>query len=737
MPKMETAIRRGNIVYDLDSFQTGIPHVPPFVSNGIVGGCFDIHGFHSRPNTGIPEGRTHFGYLDHYHRAEHGRHIQFPLAIVGAVFADGTALNLVDCSTYRQELDLLTGTLTTEYDLYGRTSITAFADQAAPNLFVMKIEREVNRPGRELRLAIECETSTCQNNDTRWKVAPVDVRIVQEAGSVHVESRTNAVCTNWFVRCPTAHITTDGTQFLLDLPEGTHVLTFLVEREGCPGTLLLDGDFSKIHDTHRSIWHNFWKASWASFPDTRAQSVWTRTAYYVGCNFPLIHARPMCPTGLVSNIWGFYFPQDVYYLAENAPRLGHMERARWAARYWLDHLSDVKEYCRRHMGVEGAYYPWTPPYRDWGQYEKDGITGADTYELHNSAYVVAIVWHYYLISGDSSFLSTFLPLLEEVFRFYANISTKNQGGTYDIFHEHARGQDEMSSTAGKLKNLLCAQWSAQYCARAYLKASEITASGDQALVARARDIAGAGYNREGLLRAEGWYATYEGDDRPAGSQKHPVQLNPIAYLPMPDEVTGGSPTEAAWRTRYELTHQAKRPHTPGWTLGEFFLASVRMRAPQEAEKDLRAIQPCRSADPRWIQFYESSFQEGWHLNKSYYFPMCGLFLQGFTDTLAQDWRGYLDLFACLLPGWEDERIDFHGFHARGGVVASGTWNKGRFSVTLRPRGASSVRVRVSQPAEIAAEGQALGPDFFAGNEVVELTFKSRTPIKLTGRPPAE
>lgn len=731
MDAMANAVRRANVVYDLDSFQSGWPHVPPFISSGILGGCFDFYGFMDRPNTGTPEGRTVLGYTDHYFRAEHGRHIQLTLAAIQAHCADGTPLNLVDCTALRQELDLLTGTLTTSFDLYGPATVAAFASQAAPNLLAMQVERRAREPGKELVVRIECDPLPFHNLDCRWQAGPVDVRFELDGDRVRVRSRTNAVETTWTVACEGGTLSTEGTAIVFR-PAGAGKLKVFVQREGCPGEELLERPFGALHEEHAAEWRRFWEECWADFPEERAQKVWTRTNYYLASNFPTTPARPMCPTGVLSNIWGFYFPQDVYYVAENVPRLGHLTRARNALQYWLDHLPDVQEYCERIMGVKSAYYPWTPPYRDWADYERDGVTAADSYELHNSAYVVAMIWHYYLLTMDRGFLSEFLPVLEEVFRFYRNISSKNDTGAYDIYHEHARGQDEHSSTAGRLKNLLCAGYSAEYCARVLAEAAEIAGEADAALVAEARDVAACGYDRSRLLRPEGFYTTYEGDDRPPGSQKHPPQLNPIAFLPMPDMAESGSPVVAAWRRRYDITDRARRPHTCGWTYGEFFLSSVRMHAPEEAEKDLRAVQPCRAADPRWIQFYESSFIEGWHLRKAYYFTMSGLYLQGFTDTLMQDWRGRLELFPCLLPGWEGKEFSFAGFRARGGLRVSGQWQAGEFRVTIKPAGAASVKLSVSRPGvEVRASGQATGPGRFAGGEVVEFDFNGDAPIVLT------
>ncbi len=733
MRSMEDAVRRANVVYDLDSFQTGWPHVPPYVSSGILGGCFGIHGFMDHPQHRAPEGRTVLGYTDHYFRVEHGRHIQLALAVIRAEFADGTGLNLMDCTRYRQELDLLTATLTTDYDLYGPTTVTAFASQTVPNLFVMRIARQPAEEGKELIVTVDCDTAALEKG--RWPASgsPARAELRPAADGVRVASRTNCLTTDWVLSVDGGEVTTEGSAVSIVPSEPVCTLRILVEREGCPGREVRAQPWERLHGEHLAAMRRFWEECWADYPEERAHKVWTRTNYYLACNFPTRPARPMCPEGVLSNVFPFYFPQDVYYVAENVPRLNHLERARTALRYWLDHLPDVQDYCRDVMGVEGAYYPWTPPYQDWDEYERDGVCNPDSYELHNSVYVVAMIWHYYLLSGDGEFLGRFLPVLQEVFRFYWNISSRNASGTFDTYHEHARGQDEHSTTAGDLRDVLCAGYSAEYTARAFSRAAGITGEGDPEMVRAGRQAVESGYERDSLLRPEGFYTTYEGDDRPIGSQKHPVQLNPIAFLPMPDMVEPGSPPWRAWRRRYDLCDQAKTPRTKGWTFGEYFLSSVRMRAPGEAERDLWAARTCRAGDPRWTQFYEGSSLEGWHLWRAYYFTMSGLYLQGFTDTLVQDWRGYLDLFACLLAGWAEKEFAFHGFRVRGGVVVSGQWHDGSFRVTLAPGAAKTVRVRVSRPGiTVAAEGQASGPARFNAREVVEFEFNDDVPIVLSG-----
>jgi len=172
----------------------------------------------------------------------------------------------------------------------------------------------------------------------------------------------------------------------------------------------------------------------------------------------------------------------------------------------------------------------------------------------------------------------------------------------------------------------------------------------------------------------------------------------------------------------------------GWTLGDFALSSCRMRNPLEMKKDLNSVQPCHGADPMWIQFYESSFWENWHVMKAYYFPMMALYLQAYTDAIVQDWRGYTDVFACIQPEWKTKSFSFHGIHTLGGTIVSGEWNNGQFEITIEKGNSEFIDVRVSQPvSKINVTGQSQGPSSFKGNETVKLRFDGKKEIILKGQ----
>ncbi len=722
-------VRKANVLYDSAGFQTGYRHVPPYLSNGILGGSFDHMGFQSRPNKGIPEGRTVFGYIDNYYMAENTRQVQLPLAYIQAEFADGsTILNMMDADDYRQELDIYTGILATEYELFGKTKITSIAHQTIPNLFLMKIDRRSNDPDKELVLKINCQTADTQK-DIKWPPEPMQINYEVEGTKATITSSTNMTTTQWTV-ISNNEITREEDILNIRLKNEENLIRIIIDRDDVDSQSAIDASFDELMQLHVQEWEKEWSKAYINFPEERAHNIWTRSNYYNISNFAVIPEKALIPTGMNTNIWGFTFPQDVYYVAENLTRTGHFERYEKAMKYWLEILPEVKKYSVRTMDVEGGFYPWTPPFDQWDEFEKNGVVSNDSYEIHNPAYVSAMVWHYYQRTGDIDFLKEYFPIMQEVWRFYTNVIHANDKGTYDVNHHKAAGQDEASRLKSS-KNLLCASYSAEYSARNYWQAAQLVGDYEEKLAQKAEEILRAGLERERLLKPQGYYASYEGDERPANSQKHPVQLNAITFCPMEDLVPEKGPAQIAWKNRYESTSQAKKPVSHGWTYGAFALASSRLGDEEAFASDLSAIQYYSGADPRWIQFYEFTFWERYTVDLSYYFPTQGLYQQAFTDAVVQDWRGYTDLFAAVLPDWKDKGIDFKGIVVKGGARIDGTLHADGMEVTIHPGYEDYIEIRVSQNFDnIEISGAKEGPEGFEGNEKIRLKFDGDKPIKF-------
>ncbi|NLF38386.1 hypothetical protein GX586_03005 [bacterium] len=742
-------VRKGNIRYDLAFFQTGHEYVPPHVANGWLGGCFDEFGFMSKPEYGYDQGRRQFGYARHYSRCSNGGHNQASLLYMTAERRGGRPLGIGALSAYRQQLDLYTATLTTAWTDPSNYRIRAFASLALPELFELAFNCRLAAPDDALIVRIHFDTSAADNNSLKpWvdRTAPPALSFEQDGPLWLVRSATNCRETKLFVGGPGVVISHDGSDLVVTVPEGVSALRFLVADDALPPQMhttavsLLPRTTERFRKEHVKAAAAFWEKTGNVFlPAGPAAKIWLRTKYYLAAVFPTLPKHINAPTGLNGNIWRHGFPQDTYYLEENMPRLGIFDRALAQMAYWRDNLDAVKRYTRRLAGVDGAFYPWIPPFENWDAFEKDGPSNRDSYEFHNSAYVAAMVWNYHLITADRAFLEHHLPVLEEIARFYVALTKAGGTGTFVIDHPLTRSQDEATGHTDTVSQPLCCVWSALFAFRAYRDACAVLGvPGDARLLARIGDILSAGYDVSRLDRPHGILRTHAEDNRPLGQQKHPVQLNPIIFLPLPDYMEGFAPTRIAWERRYDLTTRAYEPLSCGWTFGAFTLASARMRSGSELARDLSMIQPARYADPLYIQFYETSSRVGWTHKGAYYFTTSGLYLQALTDAVAQDCRGMLDFFAALLPEWEHAVFSFSGLRMRGGITANGRWDHGSFEIVLMPARDVSLPVRVSRDVTgislrehngrvTTFDGQAEVPvAFFAGCPAV-ITFERRKP----------
>jgi len=731
--ELSALVRKSNILYDSVSFQTGIPLVPPYIANGVVGGSFDHLGFQNTPNKGTPNGRTVFGYIGHYYMDKPTtRQAQLPLAWITAGFTDGFPfVNMMDTRNYRQELDIYSGVLTTSYNLFGSTRITAFAHQTIPNLFVMKIERQSDELGKKMLITINCETHKTQQTHIEWRPEPVNLAFDIQANKADVVSSTNMVNTRWSLVVDNGNeITLSDNNLQIQLNDGENILRFIIHRDDTDNEPLATLPYHQLLASHISEWENNWERSWIDFPEDRAHQIWNRANYYNLSNFPVTPEKALIPTGMNTNIWGFTFPQDVYYVVENLTRTGHFDRYEKSLQYWLEILPDVKKYSQRIMGIDGGYYPWTPPFAEWEEYEKNGVVSTDSYQIHNPAYVAAMVWHYYLRTGDKDFLEKYFPIMEEVWRFYSQVLHKSERGTYDVFHHAATSQDEHFREIDA-KNYLDASLSAEYTLRNYLLAAEKMGTADQYLVERAQDIKRAGLERNALLNQFGYYNTFEGDDRPKNSQKHPVQLNAITFVPMADHGLA-QPSVIAWKNRYDLTDLARKPISQGWTYAAFALSSSRMGNPEGLNSDLHAIQYMGHADPRWVQFYEYTYWERTTLATAYYFVTHGLYQQALSDAIVQDWQGFTDIFACILPQWETQRFSFKGLYTLQGVSVEGVWDNGSFRIVLNPNGAKELPVRISGGTRnMKVSGATNDIHSIKPREKVVLVFDGNNPVIIS------
>ena len=704
--------RKGNMIYDSAFFQSGQPHVPLYVANGSIGGCFDEFGFQSRPDFDMDHGRTHMGWVNHYVKhPSNGGHDLASLCFLTARTSEGRPLGLAGVREYRQEFDLATASFSTVWESDdGRYHVSAFASFATPQLFVWSLEQHLESSDTCLHLSLQFDTAQADKNGSHTGRNPAfglesfsAVEIVP--GTWEIVSGTNCRETRLLCRLEGAEARLDGTALQIVPMRSGSEIRFLVldgpvaaEIAADPAAWLAGNDHRRRHETAAA---GFWNTGgFVDFPVGPPAQVWLRSRYYLQASLPPFPTHVMEPTGLNANIWGHGFPQDMYYVVENLPRLGLQELADAQFPIWLEMLPGVIRYTKRLTGCDGAFFPWIPPFEDMDGFEVNGPTNPDSYEFHNSAYVAAMVWHSWEIAGDRKFLDQYRPILREVARFFSCLTEIPERGAARISHPLIRSQDEAMQPGMMAQSPLCAMLGARAVFKFYLGCCDVAGGDDHVLEARCREILARDFDFEALLRPDGTMKTTINDNRPQGFQKHPVQLNPIAYLPQPELLEKHPAFLDAWRNRWDLTMDAREPRSCGWTFAEFALASARMGDGEALRRDLDLVQPARYADGQWIQFYESSCLRGWQHKKPYYFTTNGLYLQALTDAICQYWRGTVDLFAALLPEWEEDAFSFRGLRTPGGIEVSGEWDAGCFHASFTASRAYSGTVRICRPGAV-------------------------------------
>jgi hypothetical protein len=363
------------------------------------------------------------------------------------------------------------------------------------------------------------------------------------------------------------------------------------------------------------------------------------------------------PCGYTGNGWPFNFPQDVSYIHPMLLATGNIDIAKAWIEYFAAELDGMKEYTKRLTGASGILFPWVFPYNGCRGYHDPAPANKFYYEIHNSGYLARMAYETAIFINDDKWTKKYaVPLIMETAEFYKSISTKGDDGLWHLFLIPSMGQDEKGGS--NQKDYLCALYSAKYC---FQRAIEYGLDADGTF----RQILD-GLAFPALLSSQKFYYSCMGSgDADFGKQKHPVQLNALAYLPVDAEIS--APSQTAYELRYEITFHAKTPFFHGWTLGEFLLAGSRYGNTQEWLKDWNNLRKSDYVDPEWIQVYESSQSYG----SSFYNTTNGLIAQSILNNLICDWYGKLEIANC--NPWQGE-ILVKNIYSKLGVIIDGSIN---------------------------------------------------------------
>ncbi len=142
------------------------------------------------------------------------------------------------------------------------------------------------------------------------------------------------------------------------------------------------------------------------------------------------------------------------------------------------------------------------------------------------------------------------PLIGEVARFFRSFCRRETDGRWHFFLTPSLGQDEAGGS--DQKNFLCILYGAKYAFQTAI------AHGLDADGAYGRILA-EGLAFDSLLSEQGFYHSSAGAGAADfGRQKHPVQLNGLAYLPVESAPLAAERTAHA--LRYATTNRAADPH---------------------------------------------------------------------------------------------------------------------------------------------------------------------------------
>jgi len=418
-------------------------------------------------------------------------------------------------------------------------------------------------------------------------------------------------------------------------------------------------------------WRSEWeKCGFIKFSSEDEQKVFVREMAHILSSFNDDGTALAPPMGLSGNGWPFAFPQDISYIHPALLSTGHIREAAAIVEYFANQIPELEEYTSRLVGAEGIFCPWTMPYAGMNGFHNPSTPNIFFYETHNSGYLCRMAYETSLFVNDEKWTKQYAyPIIKGCAEFYRSIAKKGKDGFWHIFMNPGMGQDEAGGICQM--DYLCSLFSARYC---FEKAVECGLDTDGSY----QSILNDSLAFETLKSETGYYFSCKGSGpEDYGRQKHPVQLNPFAYLPMNGGV--GNEDIYAYKHRYDITKNANDPFFHGWTLGEFLLASSRAADRSGWMKDWNNIQKSDYADRDWTQFYETSKA----ISSSYYITTSGLVLQSLISNLVSDWTGELIIAGCVPPSWKGP-VEISSLFSKLGVSVSGTiYGQGDYRVRLK------------------------------------------------------
>lgn len=608
-----------------------------YLGNGRCGGCFDAYGLQHVADDAPAAPRVSHTRLAHaqvWFRGRHGLDELFPLGRLVWSVPPG------EPAAYRQHLDLARGRIHTawtgpglEYHLdLAASPATLDRDLLALSLAWRSDEQ---RPALELRpvRAFSTVYSGCLpiraavGGDSRR--AALEVSCGEGRGLVLVEARGDLVLE----------------------PESDRIRFRLARSSGAGQVLLALGPAKRRADLAAGLdrWSGLsaedlaertaaaWRERWGPAPAPPAGlapphlRLYWRSHYHLLCSQAPEVRCPAPPMGFTGNAWGFHFPQDLSFLHPALLAHGHSDITRAHVEFYRERLDEQLALTRHLYHRPGACWSWEFPIGPRArlfQPEDGGVPNDFQFEVHNAAYPARMAVETAAALADPVWTRAVAwPVVRESARFLAACLHPADDGRHSFLVAPSMGQDEFGGA--NAPNYLCALFAAEYTlTQASRLARTLGLEGDE--IRRWDRLLEDGLAYPRLHRPDlGFYAANESVAFRPGSQKHPVQLNPLWLLPLGRTPDG--PTRSAYRMRRIICSTERSGHRhpglptgfyDGWTLFAFLLSAATLGDEAGYAHELAEMLPARLVDPEHVTLYESS--GFW---QPYYTSSMGLFLQ--------------------------------------------------------------------------------------------------------------
>ncbi len=621
-----------------------------YQGNGRFGCSYGPLGLHIHPSKAdqlSKYGKTQFMHLDNWVRAKYGADYLIPFA---KIYWEKEPINITN---YKQSQSFYDGTIVTHFDdSENKITLKTWFDPIEKDLAGFTVDVEGNPSDIILDPS---ETFGVHYNQQLVQVA----KVTGELGLWKIATACLNLKSVIYLKT-NAKVELHGSKLHIKLHRGENEIQISVNKPISVTT-------AKSIERNTLWWHSKWKKSgMLVLPEPNAQKMWVRSmAQFLstysdgGFGFPP-------PMGFTGNGWPFSFPQDISFIQPVLLSTGNISISKVWVEYLASEISGMKDYTKRLLSVDGVLLPWVFPYGKFEGYHFPAPPNKYYYEIHNSGYLARMAYETAIYINDDKWkLKYAQPIVKETALFYKNICSKGKDNLWHLIVKPSMGQDEMGGE--NQSDYLCALYSAKYC---FQKAIEYHLDEDGAYKAILKD----GLAFPSLLSEKGYYFTSKGSGATDfGKQKHPVQLNDLAYLPISKDINNAS--SIAYEYRYDLTQHANKPFFFGWTLGAFLLAGSRIGNMEEWKKDWGNLLKSEYVDADWIQVYETSAV----YNASYYTTTNGLITQSLINNIISDWFGKLEIAKCI--PWKG-KVAFVNIMSLLGVKMSGEINGDSAKVVL-------------------------------------------------------